>query len=384
MNELRNAFPASQQYTSFRSLSGSLREKNEVSAFSSLDIQRLSAKQALSRFSGQSANEYSNPHSRLAPPLSGGENTFQPSQAYGLPARSLHIRASLRKLDSSDSDKDVITTSRQVGDSSESSSDASAHGNATVEGSIEGSVNSEKDNPDQPETDNMTRPKGMDGETLSDSEVRVLRELERRDAEVRTHEQAHLVASAGMAVGGANYQYTTGPDGKRYVSGGDVSIDASEGNTPDETVQKMQRVRAAAMAPANPSAQDRRVASIASQRATRARQEAVELEREMSREKQEADHAEQSEAEQSVPESTTENADATDTKNTDSIVDPFQQARNSYAANAYSSNQRPEPLTPETRAAQPASPRRSGFGLITNVRPPSGSLADFPALGQVR
>ncbi len=97
-------------------------------------------------------------------------------------------------------------------------------------------------------------------------------ELKRRDAEVRAHEQAHA-AVGGQYAGTPQYEYTTGPDGRRYAVGGEVSIDVSEAATPAETIRKMQQVRAAALAPAEPSAQDRRVANEATQKAMQARME---------------------------------------------------------------------------------------------------------------
>ncbi|MFZ5772712.1 MAG: putative metalloprotease CJM1_0395 family protein, partial [Thermodesulfobacteriota bacterium] len=50
-------------------------------------------------------------------------------------------------------------------------------------------------------------------------------------------------------------------------------IDTSKGTTPAETVAKMMRVRAAALAPANPSPQDRKVAQAAALTMSEARLE---------------------------------------------------------------------------------------------------------------
>ncbi|QHJ12464.1 hypothetical protein FX988_02721 [Paraglaciecola mesophila] len=97
-------------------------------------------------------------------------------------------------------------------------------------------------------------------------------ELKKRDAEVRTHEQAHA-NTGGQYAGAPQYEYTTGPDGKRYATGGEVSIDVSEENTPEDTIRKMQQVKAAALAPAEPSAQDLRVAAEAAQKTFEARKE---------------------------------------------------------------------------------------------------------------
>lgn len=97
--------------------------------------------------------------------------------------------------------------------------------------------------------------------------------LKQRDAEVRRHEQAHVAAGGQYVTGGPTYSYATGPDGRRYATGGEVSIDVSPARDPEATIRKMQVVRRAALAPAEPSGQDRQVAAQASQNEIRARQE---------------------------------------------------------------------------------------------------------------
>lgn len=97
-------------------------------------------------------------------------------------------------------------------------------------------------------------------------------QLKARDQEVRVHEQAHA-STGGQYAGAPQYEYTTGPDNKRYVTDGEVSIDVSEEKTPEETLKKMEQVRAAALAPTEPSSQDLKVAAEASQKATEARSE---------------------------------------------------------------------------------------------------------------
>ncbi|MGC8677083.1 MAG: putative metalloprotease CJM1_0395 family protein [Hydrogenobaculum sp.] len=57
--------------------------------------------------------------------------------------------------------------------------------------------------------------------------------------------------------------YVVGPNSKKYAVGGDVSIDVSPGPTPQDTIRKMERVIKAALAPVDPSAQDRAVAAQA-------------------------------------------------------------------------------------------------------------------------
>ena len=109
---------------------------------------------------------------------------------------------------------------------------------------------------------------------LSDAEQREVDTLEKTDKKVRAHEQAHLNAAGGLAISGAKFSYTTGPDGVRYVTGGEVSIDSSPvKDDPQATIQKAERIIAAALAPVDPSSQDRSVASAARSMEATARQE---------------------------------------------------------------------------------------------------------------
>lgn len=95
-------------------------------------------------------------------------------------------------------------------------------------------------------------------------------ELKARDAEVRAHEAAHVAAGGGLVRGGASFTYVTGPDGKRYATGGEVSIDVSKGRDARETLSKADQIRRAALAPADPSPQDYRVAAQAARMALEA------------------------------------------------------------------------------------------------------------------
>jgi hypothetical protein len=108
---------------------------------------------------------------------------------------------------------------------------------------------------------------------LSDEDRDKVRELEIRDREVRAHENAHKAAAGGLARGGPNYKFQSGPDGKQYAVGGDVQIDTSPGRTPEETIAKAQRIRAAGLAPAEPSGADRAVVAQAAQMEMAARAE---------------------------------------------------------------------------------------------------------------
>jgi hypothetical protein len=96
------------------------------------------------------------------------------------------------------------------------------------------------------------------------AEQKRIAELKARDREVKIHEQAHA-AIGGQYASAPSYEYETGPDGQQYAVGGEVRIDISEiPNDPRATIQKMQQVKAAALAPAEPSGADRSVAAQAS------------------------------------------------------------------------------------------------------------------------
>ncbi len=94
---------------------------------------------------------------------------------------------------------------------------------------------------------------------------RIIHELEHRDQEVRAHELAHGNIG-GSTTGLPSYTYEVGPDGKKYAVSGEVSVDLSSVPAdPQATITKMQKVHAAALAPAHPSSQDVRVAASAAQ-----------------------------------------------------------------------------------------------------------------------
>ncbi len=109
---------------------------------------------------------------------------------------------------------------------------------------------------------------------LTPEEQEQVEELKARDAEVKVHEAAHLAAAGAYATGGPSYTYQTGPDGQKYAIGGEVGIDTGEvSGDPEATIQKMQTVYRAAMAPAEPSGQDYKVAAAACQKEAQARAE---------------------------------------------------------------------------------------------------------------
>ncbi len=95
---------------------------------------------------------------------------------------------------------------------------------------------------------------------LTPEEQRLVDDLTRTDQQVRAHEMAHAAA------GGHNvrYDYQTGPDGKRYAVGGTTDIETfSIAGDPDSKLAQARKMRTAALAPADPSPQDRAVAAKA-------------------------------------------------------------------------------------------------------------------------
>jgi hypothetical protein len=113
--------------------------------------------------------------------------------------------------------------------------------------------------------------KAGESAVLTEEQRLEIQKLKDRDREVRNHEQAHLSAAGGIAVSGASFTFAIGPDGQRYAVGGEVGIDTSTvPNNPEATLRKAETIRRAALAPAQPSAQDYNVASKAAAMARKA------------------------------------------------------------------------------------------------------------------
>ncbi|SDT96173.1 putative metalloprotease CJM1_0395 family protein [Desulfobacula phenolica] len=130
------------------------------------------------------------------------------------------------------------------------------------------------------ETQTIAKPKTISGEeqTLTRAEIQLVEELKQTDIEVRQHEMAHIAAGGRYITSGANLTYKRGPDGKEYAVAGEVSIDTSPvPGDPRATIRKMRQIKNAALAPANPSSQDLKVASNATSTASKALSELVTL-----------------------------------------------------------------------------------------------------------
>lgn len=121
----------------------------------------------------------------------------------------------------------------------------------------------EEKNQQQEEQKEKQQDKKQEVEKL---ELQQIKELKARDTEVRNHENAHA-AVGGQYAGSPSYEYQRGPDGANYAVGGEVPIDISViPNDPQATINKMQQVQAAALAPAEPSSADRAIAADATQK----------------------------------------------------------------------------------------------------------------------
>ncbi len=129
-----------------------------------------------------------------------------------------------------------------------------------------------KDDAGSEEQTQEARQQGAQEKRQLEQEQQEIQRLAARDREVRAHEQAHA-AVGGQYAGAAQFQYERGPDGVRYAVSGEVPIDVGREATPEATIAKAQIVKRAALAPAEPSPQDRRVAAEASRMETEARKE---------------------------------------------------------------------------------------------------------------
>ena len=121
---------------------------------------------------------------------------------------------------------------------------------------------------------------------LTDAENRQVEALQRRDQEVRAHEQAHAAAGATNV----RYEYQVGPDGRSYAVGGaaDIQIVAMNDDHASRIAQA-QKMRAAALAPGDPSPQDMAVAAKATRLEAEATADNAEAAREMLSEEVDAD-----------------------------------------------------------------------------------------------
>lgn len=135
-------------------------------------------------------------------------------------------------------------------------------------------------------TQNNEQTQMINGVELTMQQVQQVRELQSIDRNVKAHEAAHQAAGGGLA-GAASFSYTRGPDNQMYATAGEVPIRMQKGRTPEETIANARQVVAAAMAPADPSPQDYKVAANALKMEFEARAEATKLKAQEAQEKKE-------------------------------------------------------------------------------------------------
>ncbi len=89
-----------------------------------------------------------------------------------------------------------------------------------------------------------------------------IRRLEQWQEHVIAHEKMHMLAGGGL-VGAPSYTYTYGPDGKKYIQGGEVSFYVPKGLVLEDGEAAIRKLKAAATAPSDPSPQDLKAAAMA-------------------------------------------------------------------------------------------------------------------------
>lgn len=263
-----------------------------------LNVKPLSGSQGLTPTPAMGDSAQSTPNSAAADLLGNSpypqaarniEAAIAPfATSYGRPAPELRVLGAARRLSgttTTSANSSANNDSPSVLGDAPSSPQASAAGQtkpspAAAKPSGNGQIVAASGTPASTTKTNETgeskakaTPRGNNGKTLSKGAQQLVNSLKKRDQQVRQHEAAHIAASGGNARGGARFSFQTGPDGRRYAVGGEVSIDTSSAGSPEATVRKMEAVQRGALAPNDPSAQDRSVAAGAAQRANAARQE---------------------------------------------------------------------------------------------------------------
>lgn len=132
---------------------------------------------------------------------------------------------------------------------------------------INNDENEKRQGESKTEANSSVKPVGdsirISDDARAERDKKVIDELKEVDRQVQQHEAAHQ-AAAGELFRGKSFTYRVGPDGKRYAVAGEVHIDTSAISlNPKATIAKMERIRRAASAPNDPSAQDMAVAAEA-------------------------------------------------------------------------------------------------------------------------
>lgn len=130
--------------------------------------------------------------------------------------------------------------------------------------------------PDGGMAEEASKQRGVDGKELSEGDEALLEKLQARDAKVRNHEAAHVMAAGGQAQGLPTYTYQTGPDGRRYAIGGSVNISVMRTGDEEANVRRANKAYRAAMATGEPSVRDMQTAHKAAAISAQEKQRALE------------------------------------------------------------------------------------------------------------
>ncbi len=98
--------------------------------------------------------------------------------------------------------------------------------------------------------------KKQDQDSSDSVKQRAIEDLKNRDKEVRAHEAAHSGDPRLVKIGAAQFDYTIGPDGKAYATGGRVTLSTGNARTPEEALSKAEALKKASMSPGEPSSKD--------------------------------------------------------------------------------------------------------------------------------
>ena len=243
-----------------------------------------------------------------------------------IPAPAPNSASNTETKAQSDADKAKLPSSAEAAtyDATGKLSDEQA-----VEQRQQGSENSDSE---QQQASEDTPEEEQDQQQL-ELEQQQIEELKARDTEVRVHEQAHA-SVGGQYAGSPSYEYQRGPDGTNYAVGGEVQIDVSEiPGDPQATIDKMQTVRAAALAPAEPSSADRAIAADATQKMAAAQAE-------LSAPADDEAQAQEPQGALSINETST--AESQSDTNTEQARDPEVDARAGRIANFYQMTSSPQ------------------------------------------
>ncbi len=98
--------------------------------------------------------------------------------------------------------------------------------------------------------------KNHDEDTHNINKQKIIEQLKKRDSDVRNHEMAHGANPELITIGPTQFDYTIGPDGKAYATGGKVILSTGRAKTDEEALVKAEALKKASMAPGEPSSQD--------------------------------------------------------------------------------------------------------------------------------